>query len=237
MRSPYQSQNRFFRRWDQSENLPQLFRGDQVKDLIDMATAVAEKIPSRLKDFYETDVAPKLMEKFGCRNLLAVPRLEKIVVNVGLSEAKENIKVVDNAINEISAITGQKPQICKAKKSISNFKLREGMSIGIKVTLRGNRMYDFFDRLVSISIPRIRDFRGLEPKGFDGCGNYNLGLTEQHIFLEIDLEKSDKVRGMNISIVTTAKNNIESRELLELLGMPFKKGKRRDEKVLVGSEG
>lgn len=188
-----------------------------------MTTAVAEKYVPRLKMLYQKEVVPRLMEQFGFKNPLAVPRLEKIVINVGLSEAKENIKVVDTAMEEIAAITGQKPQLRRAKKSISNFKLRGGMPIGLMVTLRGDRMYEFLDRLVSIAIPRIRDFRGLEPRGFDKNGNYNLGLTEQHVFLEIDLEKSDKVRGMNISIVSTTKNDKEARELLELLGLPFRK--------------
>ena len=176
-----------------------------------------------MKTVYNKEVVPRLMEKFGYKNSMAVPKLEKVIVGVGLSEARENIKVVDQAMDEIGAITGQKPLVCRAKKSISNFKLRQGMPIGIKVTLRGDRMYEFFDRLVSAAIPRIRDFRGLEPNAFDGHGNYNLGLTEQHIFLEINLEKSDKIRGLNITVVTTADKDEEARELLRLLGLPFKK--------------
>lgn len=190
-----------------------------------MKTATSEKMIPRLKEHYRNSVVAGMMEKYGYDNPFSVPRLEKIVVSVGLSEARENIKVVDSATEEIAAITGQRPQICRAKKSISNFKLRQGMPIGIKVTLRGDRMYEFMDRLVSTAIPRIRDFRGLDPKGFDGCGNYNLGLTEQHIFLEINLEKSDKIRGMNITFVTSAKKDSESRTFLELMGFPFKKAK------------
>ena len=180
---------------------------------------------SRLRERYEKEVVPALKKEFGYGNVMAVPKLEKIVVGVGLSEARDNVKVVDTASEEIAAITGQKPLVRRAKKSISNFKLRAGMPIGIKVTLRGERMYEFLDRLISAAIPRIRDFRGLEPKGFDGNGNYNLGLTEQHIFLEINLEKSEKVRGLNVSICTTAKKDEEARALLEALGFPFKKRK------------
>ncbi|MFH1258441.1 MAG: 50S ribosomal protein L5 [Elusimicrobiota bacterium] len=177
----------------------------------------------RLKEFYRKNVIPEMTQKFGYKNCFQVPRLEKIVVNIGLTEAKENIKVVDIATAELAAITGQKPQLRRAKKSISNFKLREGMPIGIRVTLRSRRMYEFFDRLVNASIPRIRDFRGLESKAFDGRGNYNLGLTEQLVFNEIDLGKSDKPRGMNITIVTSAKTDDEAKEFLALMGMPFKK--------------
>jgi large subunit ribosomal protein L5 len=169
-----------------------------------------------------------MMEKFGYKNPMACPRFVKIVVNMGVSDAKENVKAIDVAAEELGAITGQKPVICRAKKSISNFKIRQGMPIGTKVTLRGERMYEFYDRLVSVSIPRIRDFQGLEPKAFDGNGNYNLGLVEQHIFLEIDLEKSDRARGLNVTIQTSAKKDEEARELLELLGFPFKKRKKAD---------
>lgn len=178
---------------------------------------------ARLKEFYKKAVISEMVKKFNYKNYLQVPHLEKIVVNIGLSEAKENIKVLDIASAELASITGQKPQLRRAKKSISNFKLREGVPIGLKVTLRGNRMYEFFDRLINIAIPRIRDFRGLEANAFDGRGNYNIGLTEQHIFPEIDLSKSDKARGMNITIVTTAKQDNEAREFLTLMGMPFKK--------------
>lgn len=177
----------------------------------------------RLKKYYEEKVIPSLMDRFGLKNVNSVPKIEKIVVNVGLSEAKENIKVIDIASSELAAITGQKPKICRAKKSISNFKLRKGMPIGLVVTIRGDRMYEFFDRLVNIAIPRIRDFRGLEPNSFDGRGNYNLGLSEQYIFPEVSVEKSDKPRGMNITIVTSTEEDEKARELLSLMGMPFKK--------------
>jgi large subunit ribosomal protein L5 len=177
----------------------------------------------RLKEFYQRNVIAELQKQFNYKNMHQVPRLEKVVINIGLSEAKDNIKVLDIAIAEISAITGQKPLICKAKHSVSNFKIREGMPIGIKVTLRASMMYEFLDRLINIAIPRIRDFRGIEPKGFDGRGNFNLGLTEQYIFPEISVEQSDKSRGMNITIVTTAKEDEQARALLESLGMPFRK--------------
>jgi large subunit ribosomal protein L5 len=188
-----------------------------------MATAATEKYVPRLKKSYHAEIVPVLMERFGFKNIMAVPKLEKIVVNVGLSEARDEIKVVETATDEIAAITGQKPMICRSKKSISNFRLRQGMPIGLKVTLRGDRMYEFFDRLVSVSIPRIKDFQGLEPRAFDGNGNYNLGLKEQHIFTEVNLEKSDKARGMNITIATSAKKDEHARGLLELMGFPFKK--------------
>lgn len=190
-----------------------------------MTAKTAEKLTPRLKAHYQNTVVPDLMKRFGMTSLLAVPKLDKIVVGVGLSDARDNIKVVDTASEEIAAVTGQKPVVTRAKKSISNFKLRAGMPIGLKVTLRGDRMYEFFDRLVSAAIPRIRDFRGVEPKGFDGNGNFNLGLTEQHMFLEIDLEKSDKVRGLNITVCTTSRKDEEAQALLEALGFPFKKRK------------
>jgi large subunit ribosomal protein L5 len=177
----------------------------------------------RLKERYTKEIVPALMKKFNYKNIHQVPRLEKVIVNVGLSEAKDNAKVIDIATVEIAAITGQKPKLCRAKKSISNFKLRQGMPIGLKVTLRSDRMYEFLDRLVNVAIPRIRDFRGIEPNAFDGQGNFNLGLTEQYIFPEVNVEKSDKGRGMNITIVTSAVNDDEGREFLTLLGMPFKK--------------
>jgi large subunit ribosomal protein L5 len=176
----------------------------------------------RLKDLYRKKVTGEMMKTFGYCNVYQVPRLAKIVINIGLSEARENVKVVDVAGMELGVITGQKPQIKRAKKSISNFKLRQGMPIGIKVTMRGDRMYEFLDRMISTAIPRIRDFRGLEPKGFDGRGNYNLGLNEQYIFPEIEIDKSDKARGMNITFVTTAKKDDEAKGLLALLGMPFR---------------
>lgn len=177
----------------------------------------------RLKEFYQKNVAGELLKQYGFKNVHQVPKLTKVVINVGLGEAKENIKVLDIAQAEISAITGQKPVICRAKQSVSNFKIRQGMPIGVKVTLRNSMMYEFLDRLINVAIPRIRDFRGIEPNGFDGKGNFNLGLTEQYIFPEINVEKSDKPRGMNITIVTTAEKDEHAKALLESLGMPFKK--------------
>jgi large subunit ribosomal protein L5 len=177
----------------------------------------------RLKEFYQKNVVSELEKKFNFENAHQIPKLTKIVVNIGLSEAKENIKVLDIAIAELTAITGQKPLVCRAKQSVSNFKIRQGMPIGIKVTLRNAIMYEFLDRFINVAIPRIRDFRGIELNVFDGRGNFNLGLTEQYIFPEIDVEKSDKVRGMNITVVTTAEKDEHARVLLEHLGMPFKK--------------
>lgn len=184
----------------------------------------------RMKEAYKKNIVPELIKKFHFKNVNEAPSLKKIVINVGLSEAKDNVKVVDIAVAEISAITGQKPKTCKAKKSISNFKLRQGMPIGLMVTLRSDRMYEFFDRLVNVAIPRIKDFRGLEPNSFDGQGNYNLGLNEQYIFPEISVEKSDKARGMNITIVTSVKKDEHARELLSLMGMPFKKREKENTK-------
>lgn len=181
-----------------------------------------EYIP-RLKESYCRDIVPEMMKKFKYKNVHQVPKLKKIVINMGLGEAKDNIKVIDIESGELASITGQKPKVCRAKKSISNFKLRAGMPIGLKVTLRGDKMYEFLDRLVNVAIPRIRDFRGIEPNSFDGNGNFNLGLNEQYIFHEINVEKSDKARGMNITLVTGAVNNEHARELLALMGMPFKK--------------
>jgi len=177
----------------------------------------------RMKEVFLKNVVPALEKEFGFKNINQVPKLTKIVINIGLSEAKDNVKVVETASDELAAITGQKPLVCKAKQSVSNFKIREGMPIGIKVTLRGAIMYEFLDRLINIAIPRIRDFRGIEPNKFDGRGNFNLGLTEQYIFPEINVEKSDKARGMNITFVTTAKEDEHAKRLLEYLGMPFKK--------------
>jgi large subunit ribosomal protein L5 len=179
----------------------------------------------RLKDFYQKNVAGELKKQFSFKNVHQIPSLAKIVINIGLGEAKENIKVLDIATAELAAITGQKPLVCRAKRSVSNFKIRQGMPIGIKVTLRSAMMYEFLDRFINVAIPRIRDFRGIEPNGFDGQGNFNLGLTEQYIFPEIDIEKSDKARGMNITIVTTAKKDEHARALMVALGMPFKKKK------------
>lgn len=190
-------------------------------------TGVIEKIeePPRLKRFFREHVVPSMLKDLGKGNTNEVPRLEKIVVNIGVTDAKENIQALDSAREELGQIVGQLPQVRRAKKSISNFKLREGMPIGLRVTLRGDRMYEFLDRLLSMAVPRVRDFRGLEPKGFDGRGNFNLGLKEHHIFPEINLEKSMRARGMNITFVTTAESDDEGLELLGRLGMPFKKKK------------
>jgi len=176
----------------------------------------------RLKEKYDQEVIKAMMEKFNYKNVMEVPKLEKVVVNMGLGEAVQNSKVVDFAVDDLMLITGQRPVVTKAKKSIAGFKLRQGMNIGAKVTLRGKRMWDFVDKLVNIALPRVRDFRGVSPKSFDGRGNYNLGIKEQLIFPEIDYDKIDKVRGMDVCIVTTAKTDEEARELLRLLGMPFK---------------
>lgn len=189
-------------------------------------STVAEKYVPRLQTAYRQTVAPEMMKRFGWKNPFQVPRLTKIVLNLGVSEAKENAKVMDLAADELSAIAGQKAEVRRAKKSISNFKLREGMPIGLRVTLRGARMWEFLDRLVNVAMPRIRDFQGVDGRrGFDGRGNFNLGLTEQYIFPEIQLDKSDKARGMNVTMVTTAGRDDTARELLTLLGMPFKKPK------------
>ncbi len=178
---------------------------------------------SRLKDFYEAEIIPEMTKKFSYKNKLAVPKLEKIIINMGVGEARENAKVLDGAVNDMTIISGQKPMITKAKKSIANFKLREGMNIGCKVTLRGSRMYEFADRLINIALPRVRDFRGVKANSFDGRGNYTMGIKEQLIFPEIEYDKVDKIRGMDIVFVTTAKTDEEARELLRLFGMPFAK--------------
>ncbi len=177
---------------------------------------------SELKQFYETEVAPKLMESFGFKNPMQVPRLEKIVLNMGLGEAIQNIKILDSAAEELRVISGQKPVITRAKRSIAAFKLREGMPIGCMVTLRRAKMYDFYTKLVNIALPRVRDFRGISGKAFDGRGNYSLGIKEQLIFPEIDYDKIDKIKGLNVTIVTTATNDAEGKELLKLMGMPFR---------------
>ena len=177
---------------------------------------------ARLRERYTKEIAPALAKEFEITNAMAVPRLEKIVINMGMGEAVANSKVIDTAADELRAIAGQKPVVTKAKKSIAQFKLRQGMPIGTMVTLRGDRMYEFLDRLVSVALPRVRDFRGVSPRGFDGRGNYTLGLKDQLLFPEIDYMKVDKNRGMNISVVTTAKTDEESRKLLQLLGMPFR---------------
>ena len=178
---------------------------------------------ARLKDYYKSDVAPALMKKFGYKSVMQIPKLEKIVVNVACGEARENAKVMDAVVKDLSAITGQKPVLTTAKKSIANFKLREGMVIGAKVTLRGEKMYEFMDRFFNVALPRVRDFRGINANSFDGRGNYNIGLKEQLIFPEIEYDKIDKIRGMDISFITTAKTDEEARELLSLLGAPFEK--------------
>ena len=178
---------------------------------------------ARLKEMYKSDVAPALMKKYSYKSVMEIPKLEKIVINVGAGEARENSKVIDAISRDIATITGQKPYICKARKSVANFKLREGMNIGVKVTLRGERMYEFVDRFFNVALPRVRDFRGINPNSFDGRGNYNMGLKEQLIFPEIEFDKIDKVRGMDICFVTTAKTDEEARELLTLFNMPFAK--------------
>jgi len=178
---------------------------------------------NRFRDFYNTEIVDAMMKKFSYKNKLEVPKIEKIVVNMGLGEAKENAKILENATSDMSIITGQKPVITRAKKSIAAFKLRAGMPIGCKVTLRGDKMYSFADRLISVALPRVRDFRGISGESFDGRGNYTLGIKEQLIFPEIKYDKIDKIRGMDIVFVTTAKTDEEAKELLKLFGMPFRK--------------
>lgn len=177
----------------------------------------------RYKDLYKNEIVPALVKEFSYRNVMEVPRLQKIVVDIGMGEALDNAKALDFAVADVTSITGQKPIITRARKSIAAFKLRQGNPIGVKVTLRGARMYDFLDRLCNLSLPRVRDFRGISPDAFDGRGNYNLGLREQLIWPEIDYDKIDRVRGMNITIVTSARNDEEGRRLLTLFGMPFRK--------------
>ena len=178
---------------------------------------------SRLKEQYQNEIVDALIKKFGYKNIMEVPKLDKVVINMGVGEAKDNAKLLDSAIGDLEKITGQKAVVCRAKKSVANFKLREGMAIGCKVTLRGENMYNFLDKLISITLPRVRDFRGVSPKSFDGRGNYTLGLTEQLIFSEIEYDNVVKVRGMDIVFVTTAKTNEEAYDLLKGFGMPFKK--------------
>lgn len=178
---------------------------------------------TRLKETYNNEIVDAMTKKFGYKNIMQVPKLEKIVVNMGVGEAKENSKILDSAIADLEKITGQKAVTTKAKNSVANFKLREGMPIGCKVTLRGDKMYEFLDRLVNLALPRVRDFRGVNPNAFDGRGNYALGIKEQLIFPEIEYDKIDKIRGMDIVVVTTAKTDEEARELLSLLGAPFRK--------------
>jgi large subunit ribosomal protein L5 len=177
---------------------------------------------ARLRDRYRKDVVPRLMQEMGYKNVNQVPRLEKVVLNMGLGEAIQNAKVMDSAVAELTAIAGQKPVVTKSRKAIANFKLRENMAIGCMVTLRGQRMYEFLDRMMNLALPRVRDFRGVSDRAFDGRGNYSLGVREQIIFPEIDLDKIDKVRGLTVSIVTTAKTDAEGKALLQALGMPFR---------------
>lgn len=177
---------------------------------------------ARLLDQYKAEIVPKLKEKFGYRNVMQVPKLSKVVVNMGLGDAIENVKVIETAAAEIGIITGQKPVVTKARKSIANFKLREGVPIGVMVTLRRDQMYHFLDKLIAIALPRVRDFKGVSPRGFDGRGNYTLGIREQIMFPEVNYDKIDKIRGMNITIVTTARTDEEGLELLRLMGMPFR---------------
>ena len=178
---------------------------------------------ARLKDFYNETIVDAMMKKFGYKNVMQVPKLDKIVINMGIGEAKDNPKVLENAVSDMETITGQKAILTKAKKSVANFKIREGMNIGCKTTLRGEKMYEFLDRLVNLALPRVRDFRGVNPNAFDGRGNYALGIKEQFIFPEIEYDKIDKIRGMDIIICTTAKTDEEAKALLELVGAPFER--------------
>ena len=176
---------------------------------------------ARLKEMYKAEVAPALMKKFSYKSVMQIPKIDKVIINVGCGEARENPKAIDAVIRDLGLITGQKAVVCNAKKSVANFKLREGMPNGVKVTLRGEKMYEFLDRFFNLALPRVRDFRGINPNSFDGRGNYNMGVKEQLIFPEIDYDKIDKVRGMDICFVTTAKSDEEARELLALMGAPF----------------
>jgi len=178
---------------------------------------------ANLKELYVSTVAPAMMKKFSYKSVMQIPKLDKVVINVGAGEAKENSKVIEAIMRDLAVITGQKPIVCRAKKSVANFKLREGMPIGVKVTLRGEKMYEFLDRLFNVAFPRVRDFRGINPNSFDGRGNYSTGIKEQLIFPEIEFDKIDKVRGMDINIITTANTDEEAKELLELMGAPFTK--------------
>ena len=178
---------------------------------------------ANLKELYVSTVAPALMKKFSYKSVMQIPKIDKVVINVGAGEAKDNAKVIDAIMNDLALITGQKPVVCRAKKSVANFKLREGMPIGVKVTLRGEKMYEFLDRLFNVAFPRVRDFRGINANSFDGRGNYSTGIKEQLIFPEIEYDKIDKVRGMDINIITTANTDEEAKELLDLMGAPFVK--------------
>jgi large subunit ribosomal protein L5 len=198
-------------------------RAENFKSQISNRTSqILKEMAARLKERYVKEITPALAKEFGYKNPMSIPKLEKIVINMGLGEAIQNAKILDAAANDLATIAGQKPIITKAKKSIAAFKLREGMSIGATVTLRGDRMYEFLDRFMNIALPRVRDFRGVSPKSFDGRGNYTVGLRDQLIFPEIDFGKIDKARGMNVCIVTTAKTDEEARSLLRHLGMPFR---------------
>ena len=178
---------------------------------------------NRLKEMYNSEIVPAMTAKFGYKNIMQVPKIDKVVINMGVGEAKENAKALESAVNDLQIITGQKAVITKAKKSVANFKIREGMPIGCKTTLRGDKMYNFLDRLINLALPRVRDFRGVNANSFDGRGNYALGIKEQLIFPEIEFDKVDKVRGMDVIVVTTAQTDEEARELLKLFGMPFEK--------------
>ena len=178
---------------------------------------------ARLKDYYKSEVAPALMKKFEYKSPMQIPKLDKVVINIACGDAKDNSKVIDSAMADLAVITGQQPVVCKARKSVANFKIRKGMPIGVKVTLRGDRMYEFIDRLFNFALPRVRDFRGINGEAFDGRGNYSFGIKEQLIFPEIEYDKVDKIRGMDICIVTTAQNDEEAKELLTLMGAPFAK--------------
>ncbi|MGN0660649.1 MAG: 50S ribosomal protein L5 [Oscillospiraceae bacterium] len=178
---------------------------------------------ARLKEYYISTVAPALMKKYSYKSVMQIPKIEKIVINVGCGEARDNAKVIDSIMTDLATITGQKPVVCKARKSVANFKLREGMNIGVKVTLRGEKMYEFIDRFFNVALPRVRDFRGINPNSFDGRGNYTMGLKEQLIFPEIEYDKIDAVRGMDISFITTASTDEEAKELLSLMGAPFER--------------
>ena len=178
---------------------------------------------ARLKDFYIETVAPELMKKYGYKSVMQIPKIEKIVINCGCGDARDNSKIIDSVMNDLGLITGQKPVVCKAKKSVANFKVREGQPIGVKVTLRGAKMYEFIDRFFNVALPRVRDFRGINGNSFDGRGNYTMGLREQLIFPEIDYDKIDAVRGIDISFITTAKTDEEAKELLRLMGAPFER--------------
>ena len=178
---------------------------------------------AQLKEQYKNEIAPALMKKFGYKSVMQIPKLDKVVINVGAGEARDNPKAIDAIISDLSQITGQKPIVCKAKKSVANFKLREGMNIGVKVTLRGERMYEFVERFFNLALPRVRDFRGINPNSFDGRGNYALGVKEQLIFPEIEYDKVEKIRGMDIAFVTTAENDEQARDLLTMMGAPFAK--------------